>query len=181
MDTGAKHSNMELEKGCVYWITGLSGSGKTTLSHLLYQRLKAEKRKVLLLDGDELRWALGLTDCSYEFEERKKIALIYCRLCKMLAEQGTDVVIATISLFHDCHRWNRENQPSYYEVYLRVPKEVLASRNQKNLYSRDGQAVVGLDVQFEEPVEPDLIIDNHGGVSPEKAAQYIWEECDASR
>ena len=33
------------------------------------------------------------------------------RLCRLLAEQGTDVVCATISLFHEVQRWNRENIP----------------------------------------------------------------------
>ena len=43
------------------------------------------------------------------------------RLCRLLAGQGFDVVCATISLFHEVQRWNRENIPNYREIYLRVP------------------------------------------------------------
>ena len=43
------------------------------------------------------------------------------RLCRLLASQGTDVVCATISLFHEVQSWNRDNIPGYCEIYLQVP------------------------------------------------------------
>lgn len=163
-----------MEKGCIFWITGLSGSGKSTVSTLFHQRLKTTQQNVLLLDGDQLRSVLGLTS-NYSYEDRKKIALTYCRLCKMLAEQGSDVVIATISMFHECHDWNRKNQTHYYEVYLNVPLDILKKRNPKMLYSSPSQSIVGLDIPQEEPQKPDLIIHNHGDISPQKAVDLLWE------
>ena len=34
---------MIIEKGHVFWVTGLSGAGKTTIGKLLYQHLKKKE------------------------------------------------------------------------------------------------------------------------------------------
>jgi len=160
------------EKGRIFWVTGLSGAGKTTISRLLFNRLKKHKENSVFLDGDELRSVLGSE--GYCYEERKKLAFTYSRLCKLLADQGCDVVIATVSMFHECHEWNRKHQPHYKEIYLRVPIEVLIQRNQKNLFLSNSQNVVGIDVKFEEPKNPDVILENHGSLYPKKAVEQLY-------
>ena len=89
--------------GRVIWITGLSGSGKTTLAKALQKELPGS----ILLDGDELREALGSANHGFDVESRKKLAKTYARLAGLLARQGFIVLVATISLFHDLHAWNR--------------------------------------------------------------------------
>lgn len=162
-----------MDRGCVFWITGLAGAGKSTIGRLFFHRWKKKKEKVLLLDGDELRATLGI-EGHYSYEERKTLAFTYCRLCKMIADQGHDVIISTISLFHDCHQWNRQNQPCYYEIYLRVPIPILNSRNHNNLYATGTNKVVGIDIPFEEPMAPNLIFENYGGLSPDQVAEQIY-------
>jgi len=117
-----------LEQGIVYWITGLSGAGKTTIGSLLYKKLRARKDNVVLLDGDVVRRAFG-NDLGYTREDRHEMAMRYSRICRMLSEQGIDVVCCTISMFDDVRAWNRENIAEYREVYLRVSREVLAQRS----------------------------------------------------
>ena len=154
---------MQIEPGTVYWFTGLSGSGKTTLGRLFYLRLKENKQNIVFLDGDTLRQIFG-HDLGYAIDERKKSAGRNSRLCKLLSDQGLDVVCATISLFHDCHRWNRKHIQNYIAIYIRVPLDVLVRRDQKQLYSRtlrgEVNNIMGLDLEFEEPENPDLIIEN---------------------
>ncbi len=99
----------------------------------------------------------------------------------MLAQQGADVVCATISLFHDVQRWNRTNIPGYREIYLQVPMEELRRRDAKGIYARaergDLHDVVGLDVPVETPEAPDLVLDNYGQLDVATAVDRIMAIC----
>lgn len=154
-----------MDKGIVYWITGLSGAGKTTIAKLLYDKLKSKKDNVVFLDGDVLREVFG-SDIGYSQEDRRKSAMRNSRLCKELSEQGIDVICATISMFDTCREWNRKNIKNYKEIYIKVPMNVLIERNQKGLYSGalngDIKNVMGIDIDFQEPKNPDMVVINDG-------------------
>ena len=96
----------------------------------------------------------------------------YSRLCKMLSEQGIDVICATISLFYEVQDWNRNNITYYKEVYIKVPLEILIKRDQKQLYSRalrgEIENVMGINMDVNEPKNPDLIIENDGTRLPDE-------------
>lgn len=152
--------------GTVIWITGLSGAGKTTLSLATAARLQSSGEAVVRLDGDELRGVFGAAAVdaqSHSREGRLALAMQYARLCRVLAEQGVTVVIATISLFREVHAWNRENLPGYFEVYLKVPVNELRRRDPKGIYRRfdTGELtnVAGLDLTIDEPKAADWIVD----------------------
>lgn len=168
------------EKGNVYWITGLSGAGKTTIGKLLYNRIKDKKDNVIFLDGDVLREVYQTKD--YSNEGRLNLALQHGRLCKMLSEQGIDVVICVIAMYDECRQWNHDNIENYHEIYLRVSIDELIRRDQKQLYSRvlkkEISNVMGMDIPFEEPKNPEVIIDNNGNESPEQIINKISEKFD---
>jgi len=165
----------------VFWITGLSGAGKTTVGQELARRLRTAGRRVIFLDGDNLR-AVIAEDLGHTASDRRRSAMRNARLCRLLAEQGADVVCATISLFHEVQRWNRENIPGYREIYLRVPLEELRLRDNKGIYAQAARAevcdVVGLDVPAETPESPDLVLDNYGSLDVATAVDRILAACD---
>ncbi|MGA2687406.1 MAG: adenylyl-sulfate kinase [Candidatus Korobacteraceae bacterium] len=170
----------EVSAGRVFWITGLSGAGKTTLGRELSSRLRAAGRPVTFLDGDALRSVIA-EDLGHTAEDRRRSAMRNARLCRLLAEQGVDVVCATISLFHEVQRWNRENIPGYREIYLRVPIDELQRRDSKGIYagaqSGDTRNVVGLDLPAEAPEAPDLVLENYGALDVATAVDRILAVC----
>jgi len=150
----------------VIWITGLSASGKTTLAKDVARRLREQGVNVVLLDGDELREVFGATLFSSQNhgrEGRLALAFQYAHLCRILAQQGLTVVIATISLFREIHVWNRANLSGYLEVYLKVPIEELCRRDPKGIYRRFDAGeladVAGLDLQVDEPEAADWVVE----------------------
>lgn len=156
--------------GRVYWVTGLAGSGKSTLGRGLWQRLRESGRAAIFLDGDMLREVFG-DDLGYSLEDRRKSAMRNSRLCRLLSDQGLDVVCATISMFHSCRVWNRTHIRNYVEVFVKAPREVLFARDQKQLYSMalrgDIGNVMGMDLSIEEPEQPDIVLDNDGTFAPD--------------
>jgi cytidine diphosphoramidate kinase len=160
----------------LYWFTGLSGAGKTTIANLFYSSLKVSKKDLVFLDGDTLRQIFDDKQ-KYTLASRKRLAMRYSKLCKMLIEQNIDVVIATISMFQDVRDWNRGNIENYHEIYIKVPIDILIKRDQKNLYSRalNGEIsnVLGIDIDFEEPDRPDITILNDGSMTPENIVNHI--------
>lgn len=152
----------------VYWLTGLSGAGKTTIGKELYAYLKAKEPTVVFLDGDTLRDVFNGA-FGYSIEQRQKCAMCYSRLCKLLAEQGINVICCTISMFDSIRDWNRANIPGYLEVYIKVSLQTLKERDQKGLYSGYHEGTVsdlmGIDITMEEPKTPDVVIENECGLS----------------
>jgi len=165
--------------GTLFWFTGLAGAGKTTIGKRFYEHIKSLERHVVILDGDTLREVFGDVTC-YSMEDRRKLAMRYSRLAHMLTEQEIDVVCCTISMFHEVREWNRGNIPSYQEIYIKVPIDILIERDQKGLYSAvlDGeiQNVIGVDIEAEEPKHPDIIIENDGTLSFAEIDDLLFEK-----
>jgi adenylylsulfate kinase-like enzyme len=160
----------------VYWITGLSGAGKSTLCRKLVEHLREQQRIVVMLDGDELREVMGATQAHTQ-EERKQLAMRYSQLCRLVASQGVDVAIATISMFREVHAWNRANIPGYVEIYLDVPKDELIRRDPKQIYARAARDelkhVAGFDVAVDEPIAPDIRIAWSPGLSVDESLSHV--------
>lgn len=167
------------EKGTVYFFTGLSGAGKTTIGGLFHRRLKARKPNVVLLDGDQTRPVFNET-VGYSDEDRERGARRTFRVSRMLADQGIDVVVCSISMYSSVRNWNRENIDNYKEIYIRAERGTLLQRNQKELYT-SGKNVVGLDLPFDEPQTPDLVVRNDGERTPEEIVASLESQFGLSQ
>lgn len=159
-------------RGILYWITGLSGAGKTTIGNRLYYEKRKTNDNVVLLDGDILKGIVG-DSVGYTDEARRKRAMKYAMLCKMLTDQGMIVICCTIAMYDEVREWNRKNNKGYVEIFLDVPVNVLETRDQKGMYSnlKEGKIanLAGIDMQVEFPKHPDVVIENDG--------RYTVKEC----
>ncbi|NOR57514.1 MAG: adenylyl-sulfate kinase, partial [Sulfurimonas sp.] len=145
----------------VIWITGLSGSGKTTIGKLVYEYVKQKNNNTVFLDGDVIRKALD-NNYGYTLEDRLKGAKQVSGLCKMLDKEGINVVCSTMSLFKEIQDSNRKEIDKYIEVFLDVDIKILKERDSKKLYSSVKENVVGIDLSYYAPVNPELCLDNSG-------------------
>lgn len=162
--------------GMLYWITGLSGAGKTTIGNRLYYELKRQQENVVLLDGDILKNIVG-DDLGYSETDRRKRAMRYASICKLLTSQGMVVICCTIAMYDAVREWNRKNNKGYIEVFLDVPDDVLHQRDQKGMYSQykkgEFKNLAGVDVKVEFPKHPDLIICNDGHLTVRECVEQI--------
>lgn len=166
----SERTSQSAAEGQVIWITGLSGAGKSTLAGEVARQLRGAGQAVVLLDGDELREVFGAVASgagNHGRPARLALALRYAHLCRVIADQGLTVVIATISLFREVHDWNRSHLPGYFEVYLDVPLVELRRRDPKGIYRRfdagELDNVAGLDLPVDSPAAPDWRIDHGAG------------------
>lgn len=168
------------------WITGLSGSGKTTLAAKICELLSNRGEFVVCLDGDKLREVFGVLDNSkinHGREARLSLAMQYAQLCQLIAEQGVTLVIATISMFKEVHKWNRDNLPNYFEIFLKIPIEELKNRDQKDIYLRYERGelsdIAGLDIEVDEPNSPDLLFEfNYKKYSVEEMTDIVLSKLE---
>ncbi len=160
----------------VIWFTGLSGAGKSVLAHKVHDILAVRQHQVALVDDDAC-FVCHDDDCSLSesdwFVHGGKVQA----LAKELAEQGVWVLVTALYAHPELLEWNRAHIPGYFEVFVDVPLELARHRDPRGLYadfaSGEIENLVGLDVPFHRPEDPDLILDAGREEPPEQSALRI--------
>lgn len=172
----------------IVWISGLSGAGKTTIGTIVHRLWRADEPNTVLVDGDVLREVMRMDrlDSDYTLEGRHRVAENLHRLCLWLDSQEINVVCCTISFFNDVRDENRRKFSKYFEVVIDVPLDVLVERDSKNLYkpamAGEISNVIGVDLPYEWPTSPDLVIDNRAPTADHTAtARRIYDGIVAAR
>lgn len=164
----------------VIWITGLAGAGKTTLGQAVARSLRDAGHAVLLLDGDEVRRALGAAGKSYTRNDRLAVAGRLAALARLASAQGLVAVVATISLFHEIHEANRAGAADYFEVLLDCAPSTRLSR--RALYRDASQgARVGVEIVPEYPRAPHLTLVTDTGEPVAQLARTLVEAWERRR
>ena len=125
----------------VIWLTGLPGSGKTTVAQLI----QARRPEVQVIDGEEIRKGLW-PELGYDRDARIENAMRIGSLASMLASQGANVVVATVSAEVQGREAARKMITGFgckfYEVYLHCA--IQRKEHWSHPYE-EGTAILSLD------------------------------------
>jgi adenylylsulfate kinase-like enzyme len=150
--------------GKVIWLIALPNGGKTAIGNALKERISDYYNFTIIIDGDDLRKALEMTQSGYSLESRIKNGYRVGRLAKMFADQGACVIVAANTLIYEVQQWNRENL-DYIEVFIETDEATRRKRDfEKKLYHKydlgEIENILGVDIKAEIPKSPDIIISN---------------------
>jgi adenylylsulfate kinase len=165
-------------EGFILWLEGLPGSGKTTLSRELGGRLRSEGWKVEVLDGDEVRRMFS-PDLGFTRKDRELHARRVSYVSRMLARNGVAVLVAMITPYETSRQAARAEVGTtrFTEVWLSCPLAICQQRDPKGIYRQNEQGLVkrmtGVDDPFEEPLNPDLVLDTSTD-SVQASAQKLY-------
>jgi len=162
----------------VIWITGLPGSGKSTVALSVKKKIPA----AVILRIDDLR-KIVTPQPTYSDEEREYVYRAIVFTAKTLYELGHNVIIDATGNKKSWRELARKLIPDFFEVYLKCPIELCMEREKTRVDThaaptkiyekgKKGWPVPGITVPYEEPDNPEIIIDTEKE-SPDMAAEKI--------
>lgn len=152
-----------VSKGFVLWLTGLSGSGKTTLGKRLYNYFKENTNQFAEFIDGELTRRFFEDDLGYTRKERMSNIKRIVFASMLLSDNNVVTIVANIAPYYEVRDFIRRHIKRYCQIYLKASVEECEKRDVKGHYqkARRGELknFVGIDDVYEEPRNPDLIID----------------------
>ncbi|MES2823694.1 MAG: adenylyl-sulfate kinase [Pseudomonadota bacterium] len=162
--TRAHRALLSGHKSVLLWFTGLSGSGKSTLSQAIERNLYAMQCRTMILDGDNIRHGL-CSDLGFSETARSENIRRVGEVAKLFVDAGVVTLAAFISPLQKDRDFVRSilGGDSFFEIYCKCSFDICESRDVKGLYKKAKAGEIknftGIDVAYEEPVNPDMVID----------------------
>ncbi len=164
----------------VVWLTGLPGSGKSTLAQFLKKKLLEEGYKVEVLESDAVRREI-IPHSTYAEKEREVFYRVLTYMAKKFSEHQILTLVDATANKRIWREKAREEIPFFIEVYVKCSLSTCEERDPKGIYKkgREGiyQSVPGLQVPYEEPRNPDIVIDTEN-LSLKEAQEKLWKEIE---
>ena len=156
-----------MKQGIVLWFTGLSQAGKTTIADKVCEILKEKGLKTERLDGDIVRQSLS-KDLGFSKEDRDTNIERVTFVAKLLSRNKVIVLASFVSPYRERRRKTRkeiEDGARFIEIFCKCPVEVCEKRDAKGLYKKACKGEIknftGISDPYEEPENPEIIIDTH--------------------
>ena len=153
-----------MKKTFAVWLTGIPSSGKSTLARRLAKKLKLMNLRVEILESDSLRKLLT-PNPKYTEEERDYFYRSMTVIGKYLVENGICVIFDATAYKRKYRKYARKLIKNFIEVYVYSTVEACVERDVKGLYKKalEGEITTlpGLQIPYEEPINPDVIVETH--------------------
>lgn len=151
------------------WITGRPGSGKSVVARAAAALIRAEGQPVTVLELDEIRRVLT-PQPTYSDGERDLVYRALAYMARLVTEAGRPVLVDATAHRRAWRDLARDLIPRFAEVELDCPVEVAREREERRepgfaprgIYARSGEpgaVVPGVDVPYEAPAAPELVVD----------------------
>jgi len=166
------------QRGCSIWLTGLSGSGKSTLAVAAEKALHDRGRLTYILDGDNIRQGLN-SNLGFSPQDRTENIRRIGEVGKLFTDSG----VIVFSSFISPYRADRDQvraimaDGDFIEAYVAASLETCEGRDVKGLYAKARAGEIpeftGISAPYEEPEQPELVIDTDGQSVDESVAVLI--------
>lgn len=150
-------------------LTGLSGSGKSTLANGVKELLEKSGYDVEIIDGDVYRKKL-CPDLGFSKEDRNENIRRLGFVANLLATHRVISILAAINPYEDIRRELSNYGNHVKTVWINCDIDTLIERDTKQLYKKallpNGHPdkiynLTGINDPFENPADPDLVIETH--------------------
>ena len=149
-------------KSWAFWLVGNSGSGKSTLAKSVEKLLMEYGYWVKCLDGDNVRDTIN-SDLDLSVESRTENIRRSAEISKMFLSNGTSTINCFISPTEDSREQARKIIGERFRlIYIKASHEEVKKRDVKGLYKNNAKNMNESLNLFEEPTDPELIIDTTG-------------------
>jgi adenylyl-sulfate kinase len=151
-------------RSLVFWFTGLSGAGKSTICEAAMLRLESQGKKVLVIDGDDVRARLN-RQLGFSREDVAKNNRTVMELCDENRGSYDVILVPIISpyrLYRDEAR--RHLDAGFFEIFCDADLAVVSARDVKGLYAKAKRNeiadMIGVspEAPYERPLTADLIL-----------------------
>jgi len=149
-------------KSYAFWLVGNSGSGKSTLAKTVEKMLMKHDYLVKCLDGDNMRNSIN-SDLNLTIKSRIENIRRSAEISKMFLENGTSTLNCFISPTDASRRHAKKIIGEKFKlIYIKASVDEVKKRDVKGLYKHNSKNMNKSLSMFEEPNDPDLIIDTTG-------------------
>ena len=180
-------NNERQRYGFAVWITGLPGAGKSVTAESLKRLLEKNNISVEILRMDEMR-NIVTPNPTYKDKERELIYNSFCYITKKLTENGINVIMDATGNKRKYRKLAKEILNKFMEVYIKCPLKIAIEREMerkdtqdapKDIYEKamkgESTTVPGIGSEYQEPKEPDLIVESDK-LTIQESAQKIYEK-----
>jgi adenylylsulfate kinase len=133
------------------------------VAHLVEEELHQKGCRTFVLDGDNVRHGLS-SNLDFSDDDRKENIRRIGEVSKLMMDAGLISITAFISPFRKERNMVRNMLPqgNFIEIYCNASLEICEARDVKGMYKRARAGEIknytGIDSPYEEPKDPELII-----------------------